>query len=232
MKAVIFAAGFGTRMHPLTEKVPKPMLNVAGKPILEYLLNNIPDKVSEIVFVVGYLGDQIEKYFGKVHNGKKIHYVKQDKPKGTWHALKICKTHLEGQRFLILHGDDLHSKENIERCLEYPSSLLVKHVKDPRKFGAVLGDKKGRLVSIIEKPSTNQPSLVSTGVMVLDNRIFKYPPRISVRGEMYLTDSLEQYSKKYHVRLVESSFWFPISAPIDLRRAEKYIKKTDGSQRH
>ena len=79
MQAIILAAGRGTRMGELTKETPKPMLKIKNKPILEYKLNALPEEITEVIFVIGYLGDAIKNYFGDFYNGRKIRYVIQKK---------------------------------------------------------------------------------------------------------------------------------------------------------
>src|SRR3989338_9526422 len=90
MQAVILAAGRGTRMDELTTAVPKPMLEVAGKPLLEYKLEALTDQVDEVVLIVGYLGNVIRQHFGSLYGKKRISYVEQDRMDGTagalWHV--------------------------------------------------------------------------------------------------------------------------------------------------
>ena len=126
MQAVILAAGRGTRMNELTTAVPKPMLDVAGKPLLEYKLDALPDFVEEVVLIIGYKGDVIQAHFGDLYNGKRILYVEQETMNGTAGAL-WCAKDLFHERFLVMMGDDIYMKEDVDRCLEDSESwkLLV-----------------------------------------------------------------------------------------------------------
>src|SRR3989344_4229672 len=113
MKTIILAAGEGVRMKPLTNNTPKPMLKVSGKPILEHILNDLPEKVDEIILVVGYLKEQIINYFGDRFGRFKMNYVIQNGKLGTYHALELCKNLInEKEKFLLLYADDLHGSEN------------------------------------------------------------------------------------------------------------------------
>ncbi len=117
MKCVILAAGEGVRMRPLTLVTPKPMIRVLGKPILEHIINDLPEKIDHIIIVVGYLGDQVIGYFGDRCARGKIDYVFQAEKKGTFHALSLCKDLLNDEKFLMLYADDLHGRENLEKCV-------------------------------------------------------------------------------------------------------------------
>jgi len=148
---VILAAGKGTRMQPLTYEIPKPMLPVNGRPILAYTIELLPKIFDEIIFVVGYLGDQIREYFGDNYNGRKITYIRQNELLGTGHALTLCQKILK-DRFLVMMGDDIYCANDINRCLEYERSVLVKEVlvEQDRNYGAMLADAEGNLVDIKE----------------------------------------------------------------------------------
>src|SRR3989344_5644423 len=91
MQTVILAAGKGIRLRPVTLKVPKPLVLLNDRPILEHILNELPKKVDEVILVIGYLGDKVKKHFGNNFLGKKIKYVIQEEQLGTFHALKQAK---------------------------------------------------------------------------------------------------------------------------------------------
>lgn len=224
MKAVILAAGEGIRMRPLTDTKPKPMLKIGEKPLLHHIFDALPNEIDEVILVVGYLGDQIEKYFSKQFGQFKIKYVKQKEKLGTGQALHLCKNILGKDKFLMLYADDLQSKKDLTRCLCYPLSVLVKEVKDPRRFGVVTVDKNGKILEIVEKPENPLSNLVSTGVKVLDSRIFDYPLIQHPNGEYYITHPLAQLAKDHEIMAVKADFWFPIGYPEDLQKAEEALK--------
>lgn len=210
-------------MRPLTEKIPKPMIKILGRPLLHHIFDALPDEVDEVILVVGYLGDQIEKYFGKRFGRFKIKYVRQKEKLGTGHALHLCKKFLGKNRFMMLYADDLQSKKDLTALLNHPLALLVRRVKDPRRFGVVETDKKGKILEIVEKPEQPTSNLVSTGVKVLDHRIFKYPLVQHPNGEYYTTYPLAQLAKEHEMKAVKASFWLPIGYPEDLKKAEKVL---------
>jgi bifunctional UDP-N-acetylglucosamine pyrophosphorylase/glucosamine-1-phosphate N-acetyltransferase len=224
MKAVIFAAGEGKRMRPLTEHTPKPMVEVLGEPLLIHILNSLPKEIDQVIVVVGYLAEQIKSYFGAKFKNIKITYVYQSERLGSAHALWLCKDFLdEDERFLVLCADDLQSKEDIKKCLEYPRAILAKEVEDSRRFGVIVVDDSDRVLDIIEKPESPPSKLASTGVVVLDKHIFDYPASRHNGGEYYLTDSLTRMAKDHELKLVRGSFWFPIAYPSDVKKAEEIL---------
>lgn len=227
MKCIILAAGEGVRMRPLTNDVPKPMLKIAGKPILEHIVGSLPDKVDRLILVVGYKHQQIHDYFGH-HFGKiKIDYVIQNGKLGTYNALELCKNMIGDEKFIVTYADDLHGAENFRKCSESEScSILTLQAEDPKRFGVVEVDMNGMIIGIEEKPEHPKSDLVSTGVLVLDKNIFNYPARQHSNGEYYLTDSIAQMIRDGHkFQAIKSTFWLPIGYPEDLKKAEKILKK-------
>lgn len=223
MKAVILAAGEGIRMRPYTINKPKQLLKICGKPILERIIDILPKDINELIIVVGYLEDQIKKYFGNSWKGRKIKYILQKEKKGTAHALFKCKPYLKG-KFLFLYGDDLHSEKTIKECLKEDICLVVKKVVSPERFGVVLLNKDGSIKETIEKPEKPPSNLVSTGPMILDDRIFKYKAKKHQSGEYYLTDCISQMVKEHKVSVIKTDFWIPIGYPEDIKKAEKVLK--------
>lgn len=225
MKAVILAAGEGMRMRPLTDTKPKPMLEISGRPLLCHILDALPEEVDEVILVVGYLSDQIQSYFGERFGRFPIKYINQKAKLGTGHALRLCQDLLGNERFLMLYADDLQSKEDLAKCLKYPLCILVKEVADPRRFGVVATDERGIVLEIVEKPENPFTNLVSTGVHVLDYRIFKYPLVRHSNGEYYITHPLAQLAKEHDLYAVRADFWLPIGYPEDLKKAEEILRQ-------
>lgn len=228
MKCIILAAGEGIRMQPLTFDTPKPMLKISGKPILEHIINDLPEEIDELIIVVGYLKEKIMEYFGESFGRFQIKYIIQNGKLGTFRALELCKDLInEDERFLLLYADDLHGAENLRNCIRQDScAMLVMEAENPRKFGVVETGPDGMVTGIEEKPENPKSNLVSTGVLVLDKNIFNYPARRHPNGEYYLTDSIAQMIEAgFKFRAVRSNFWLPIGYPEDLKRAEMILNE-------
>lgn len=224
MKAIILAAGKGTRLRPYTHMAPKPLLRVQGKPILTHIIDTLPNVIDEIILVIGYKGDMIRSYFGDMYNGKKISYIEQAEQRGTGHAAFLAQPFLDkGERFLFMYADDLQDPYSIEILLTYPYGMLVKEVSDPTSFGVVLVDRKNRVLEIEEKPEYPKSNLVNIGVYVLDTQIFDYPPELSSSGEYYLTDMVTMFAKDHPMYAIPTAFWHPIGYPKDLEIAEQVL---------
>jgi UDP-N-acetylglucosamine diphosphorylase / glucose-1-phosphate thymidylyltransferase / UDP-N-acetylgalactosamine diphosphorylase / glucosamine-1-phosphate N-acetyltransferase / galactosamine-1-phosphate N-acetyltransferase len=225
MQCVILAAGKGTRLRPLTETIPKPLVQVAGKSLLDHIVEALPSAVDELIIVTGYLEDKIKEHCGTEFHGKKVTYVTQTEQKGTAHALWLCKDLLKG-RFLFMFADDLHGANDIARVTSYTRAMLTLTTNTPEKFGIVVRHPDGTLAEMIEKPDHPPSNLASTGVMVLDENLFKYDPyAIETKGEYYLTDVLREYAKEYPIAVVEQSLWIPIGYPEDIEKAEAILSK-------
>lgn len=222
MQCVILAAGKGTRLRPLTDTIPKPLVQVAGKTLLDHIVGSLPSAVDELIIVVGYLGDKIKEHCGEEFHGRKVTYVTQVEQKGTAHALWLCKDLLKG-RFLFMFADDLHGPNDIARATSYTRSMLTLTTENPERFGIVVRHPDGTLAEMIEKPEHPPSNLASTGVMVLDTHIFEYELKHEKNGEYYLTDVIAEYAKDYPIAVVEQHLWIPIGYPEDIEKAEAIL---------
>ena len=177
MKAVILAAGVGVRMRPLTLNTPKPLINVAGYPLLHHLVKILPDKISELVIVHGYLGEQIVKYCGEEFLGRKVSYVHQPEKTGTFDALRLSRKYLDDQPFAVLYSDDFIEKEALEKLVNHDLAAITTKVEDPRRFGVVILNDDGTIKEIIEKPEVPPSNQILVSGFILNNSIFDYPPK-------------------------------------------------------
>jgi len=218
-QAVIMAAGLGTRLRPYTLTVPKPLLKVAGRPILEWNMEILPAAIDEILLVVGYLKEKIIGHFGDTWRGRKITYVEQSELRGTGEALSLCRLRLD-ERFLVLNGDDLYDAGDIAAALGRRLAILAKAAERPGRFGAFRTDAAGRLIDIIEGGDVPAGGLVNAGLYVLDRRFFDYPlVPIKAGREFGLPQTLVSMAKDHPIDVLRASFWLPIGYPEDLEKA-------------
>lgn len=222
MQCVILAAGKGTRLRPLTENTPKPLVKVAGKTLLDHIVETLPSAVKELIIVTGYLEDQIKDHCKDEFHGRKVTYITQHEQKGTGHALWLCKDSIKG-RFLFMFADDLHGIQDIARATSYTRSMLTLTTTTPERFGIVVRHPDGTLAEMIEKPVQPPSNMASTGVFVLDEHIFEFEPNVQLNGEFYHTDMVREYAKKYPIAVVEQNIWIPIGYPEDIEKAEKIL---------
>ncbi len=232
MKAIILAAGKGTRMHPLTQRCPKPLVVLGGRTLLDHIVSQLPSEVDELIIVVGYLGHMIRHYCGIRFMGRRVTYIEQDEAKGTYHALKLTEHLLKsGERFFVMSADDLHGKGAFRECLKYQRALIVSEIDDPRPYGVVEVDGTGSIASIEEKPEYPKTNLVSTNAWLLDYNIFKFSaPLHRTKREYLLPCAAQKMIAYYPVKVVRSSFWYPISTPEDVLYAE-FTRSTNSSLR-
>ncbi len=229
MQAVILAAGKGTRLRPLTLEIPKPMLPVGGKPILEHTLAALPTEVDEAIIVVDYLADQIRAHFGDRFGHLKIIYVTQGEKTGTAAALGYARPHLRpGENFMVVHSDDIYSAPDLKAAVKAGPSVLVAESDHPERFGVCVLDKDGNLDYMLEKPENPPCNLVMTGVYVLPHEIFDMPVTTSKNGEITLSEQVGLLAKKIPLKIVRMSLWVPINNHEEYEAAQKRF----GSLRH
>ncbi len=220
MKAVVFAAGEGTRMRPLTASRPKVMLPIANRPILEHLLIEAREGgVGEFIFVIGYCDEQVRAYFGHGEKwGVAISYCQQRRQLGTADALKMAEGRLEGD-FLVMNGDVIVSRDDIKKLAGgRGNAMSLYEVDDPRGLGMV-EVAGGKVVRIHEKTENPPSRLANAGLYRFTPEIFKAiqltPP--SPRGEYEITDSLQLLMEAGHpLAAREISYWLDISYPWDI----------------
>lgn len=231
MKAVILAAGKGTRMHPLTLTRAKCILPIAGRTILEHNLEQLKGLVEEAVIVTGYLGRQIRDCLGEECQGIRITYAEQGEQRGSGHALMQARGFLKG-RFLAMNGDDIYCREDLENCLKHDLCVLAAGAENPGNFGVV--NIKGRFLGRIEeKPERPGSGLVNTGAYVLDERIFGMKAAESRRGEIELTDLVNGLAKEEKIICEKvGGFWFPVGFPWNLLEANEFLLGRMGGQKN
>jgi NDP-sugar pyrophosphorylase family protein len=222
MKALIFAAGRGVRMLPLTAEKPKPLLELMGKSLLERVFDTLPEEITEVVLVVGYRGEMIRDKFGDSFQGRKITYVEQKEQLGTGNALMACRSNIgAGEYFLIIYADDIHDKEVIAAAVRKNNpAVFVARVQYPERFGVVVVNDDGRILGLEEAPKEPKTDLAVTGAYFLNADIFNYPPVLEPRGEYYINSMLLPYMRDHDVRVEIENVWIPIGYPEDLKKAE------------
>lgn len=233
MEAIILAAGEGTRLRPLTSTRPKPMLPIAGRPILEWDLEALRDsKVKKASIIVGYKKEAITDYFGDNFRGMKIEYITQREQLGTGHAVSMAEKCVNG-RFLVMNGDLIVSKKLISNFVKdsnkfnSDASICVVEVKNPSEFGIVEVD-GNRVKSIVEKPRDPKSNLANAGIYIFNSKIFDTIKRIekSARLEYELTDAIKIMLPEKRVNAFQcSERWIDIGRPWDLLDANEIIMK-------
>ena len=220
MYCIILTAGKGTRMGNLTKDHQKTMLKIKNKPKLAYTLENLPEEITDIVFVVGYKKEEIINYFGKEYQGLKIHYVGQEVLAGTGEAILLAKDIVKGNKFLVLMGDDFYQKSDLKKMLAYDYAVLAFQTDRADEFGLIEEDKDGFVISILERPHQKNIGLVNTAAYMLSKEYFNYPPVYFSKTEAGLPQTLVSMYPKYKAKIIKTKKWQPVGNPNELKKAE------------
>ena len=199
MKAIIPTAGLGVRLRPQTFTQPKGLLQVAGKPMLAHIVDElVAAGVDEIIFVVGYLGEKIETWAQAQYGSLHLHFVTQTQALGNGHAVYVAREYLDGKPTLVIFGDTI-IKGDVAGLLHSTRSMAgVKEVEDPRRLGVVELDGTGNVRRIIEKPQTPPSHMAVIGAYFIKNsaalrgaldQLVREDRRM--RGEFWLADALQ-----------------------------------------
>lgn len=227
MQAVILAAGKGTRMKELTQSVPKPMLKVHDKTLIEHKLDVLPPEITEVILIIGYQGDVIREYFKDEFGGRRITYVEQENLNGTAGALWLAKPLLT-DRFVVMMGDDLYAREDVDACFASTEwSVLAQKTETMASGGRMVLDGSGNIVDIVEGEHEGS-GLMNTNMFCLDPRLFEYPmvPKAEGSAEYGLPQTVLAVSRAAGISLaaVPATFWIQVTAPEDLEKAEKALQ--------
>ena len=199
-KAVLLAAGRGTRMRDLTEALPKPMLEVRGKPVLQHIVEGLRDNgLTSLLIVVGWRGEVVKEFFGDGSNlSVKIDYETQTVQDGTGRVVALAQNFVGADPFLLSYGDILIAPENYRRIRDALAGaeavISVKRSDDVSQGGAVFLNDKFELTDLREKPKPGEPTSpwYNAGVYAFQRSIFDYIAKLepSPRGEYELTDAI------------------------------------------
>ncbi|MBI5303182.1 MAG: NTP transferase domain-containing protein [Chloroflexi bacterium] len=231
MKAIILLAGLGTRLRPHTYSKPKPLVQVAGKPVLGHILDSLAElNIAETIFVVGYLGDQIQKYVTTQYPDMRAQYVEQTEMKGQAHAIYLAKEFID-QDVLIIFGDTIWETDFTRLGRVKGDGLIyVKEVSDPRRFGvALLQD--GHVTKFVEKPTSPISNLAVVGVYyfrnwrgimrAIDDLIAR---DIKTNGEYFLADAMQLMIEGDARLEVETiPVWEDCGTPAAILKTNRYL---------
>ena len=225
--AVIPAAGVGTRLRPHTHTQPKVLLHVAGKPMLAYILDELPGlSIHEAVIIVGYMGERIIEYVRDHHPDLQVKYVEQPERLGLGHAVSLAEPHAGDRPLLIILGDTIFEADLMGVLAGQVSSIGVKPVADPHRFGIVELDGEGRIIRMVEKPKHPASNLAITGVYYFRRggplfaalRELQHK-NVRTRGEFQLTDAMQLLVERGEVITT-----FPIRGWYDCGKTETLLE--------
>ena len=230
MKVIIPLAGKGTRLRPHTHLTPKPMLKVAGKPVISYLLDDLKSLggIAQIVYITGHLKEKVEDYARREYDFPAV-FVEQTVQNGTATAVDLARPYVD-QPVLIIFVDTIFDADlSLVHTTDADGIIWVKEVEDYQRFGVVLTDANGFMTKIVEKPSTPISKRANIGLYYIKNWKLLYEGISSVmtqpsnKGEYYLTDAF-QYMIDHgaKIKVVDVDGWYDagkLDTLLDTNRA-------------
>ncbi len=204
-KAVLLAAGRGTRMREMTADLPKPMLEVRGKPVLQHIVEGLRDAgITDFLIIVGYRADAVQNFFGDGSRYKiDIQYATQTVQDGTGRVVELAKNFVANAPFILGYGDILVASDNYKRVVDLPNDvdalISVTHGEDVSKGGAVFVNERMEMFDLREKPKPGEPTSqwYNAGLYAFRPNIFDFTAKLkpSSRGEYELTDAIRELAQ-------------------------------------
>ncbi|RLC71703.1 MAG: glucose-1-phosphate thymidylyltransferase [Chloroflexi bacterium] len=238
MKALILAGGPGTRLRPLTYALPKHLLPIANKPVIEYGIEAILHLgIKEIGIVVGKeTSEPLQEHLGDGRRwGARFTYIFQEEPKGLAHCVLCSEDFLGGDPFVMYLGDNLF-QDSLEGLLnafkeaEACAAIALKEVPDPRAFGVAELDSSGRVRRLVEKPKDPPSNLAVLGAYAFDRHIVEAAKEIgpSRRGELEITDAIQKLIDEGYKVVAHQiqGWWKDTGKPDDLLAANRLVLKS------
>ncbi len=242
---VIPAAGKGRRALPLTSTVPKPMLLVAGLPIIYHILNIVSQAgVRNFVIVIGHLGRTIETSVSRDYKHLNVQFVKEENQKGLGHACLMAQDQIvDDTPLLLVHGDILFTANHLAKIMQSSIPMLATSiVSDPWAFGVVELDKNQCYVKkLVEKPKRPKSSSVIAGVNFFPNssRLFSaqhyvIDNDIKVNNEYQVTDALQYMITNYNMKMQTFMLdqWYHCNTLLDIEIADKALSSAQTKPHH
>jgi UDP-N-acetylglucosamine diphosphorylase/glucosamine-1-phosphate N-acetyltransferase len=224
MQTVLLAAGQGTRIRPLSDRRPKPMLPVGDRPLLARTADAAVEAgASRLILVVGYEADAVRSYFGDRYGGVPVSYVVQDEQLGTAHAVRTARPELEDAPFAVLNGDDIYDASSLQAVYQQVPAVGAYRVDDARPYGVfeVDGD---RVTAVVEKPADPPSNRINVGAYTFPAEAQDWldVPK-SDRGEYEITDVLSRVITESRVTACDLDRWIPVGRPWELLDATEFV---------
>lgn len=229
VKALILCGGLGTRLRPITFVIPKPLLPLGEKPILEHQIRFLQkNDVKNVILAVGYKRELIWKYFSTADLDDfdvPLEYVVEKEALGTGGGVKNARSCF-GSTFLVLNGDILLDSLDISKLVKFHKrkdgvgTILLKKVEDPSRYGVVQLT-EDKITDFIEKPKGMKNKFINAGLYVLEPTIFNYIPNGKVSIEKRVFPKLAKKGKLYGFPY--EGYWMDIGIPTDYKNAQRDI---------
>jgi bifunctional UDP-N-acetylglucosamine pyrophosphorylase/glucosamine-1-phosphate N-acetyltransferase len=223
VQTVVLAAGRGTRMRPLTDRRPKPMLPVADRPLVAHTLDAaVHAGATRLVLVVGYEADAVREQFGDEFREVPVEYATQQRQRGTADAVRAAADALDPAPFAVLNGDALYDRDSLSTLYEHAPAVAAYRADDPSQYG-VLYAEGDRVTGVVEKPDDPPSNLINAGAYAFpaDARGMLDVDE-SERGERELTDVLSAVCDAHDVRAVPVERWLDVGRPWELLAANEW----------
>jgi glucose-1-phosphate thymidylyltransferase len=233
MKVVIPMAGYGTRLRPHTWSKPKPLVTVAGKPVLGHVLDIIHTlpKVDEVVFIVGYLGRQVEEFVTSAYPGLNARYVEQTEMLGQSHAIWLARHDLTGPMMIVFVDTIIDTDLSLASFKGDDAIAWVKPVPDPRRFGVAELRLDGKVHRLVEKPQQLDNNLALVGfyyfreaadlLQAIETQMAR---KLSLHGEYYLVDAINiLLDAGLQMRVESVEVWHDCGKPESLLATNRYL---------
>jgi len=238
MKVIIPLAGYGSRLRPHTYTRPKPLIDVAGKPALGHLLDKLSvlNDVTEYIFIVGYLGDQIQEYVTENYDIQS-RFIEQKELLGQSHAIALAKDYVGEEPVFVIFVDTLFEADlSIVEKTDADALIFVHEVDDPRRFGVVMLNDEQHIIKFVEK-ADNPPSnlaivgmyYIKNGKSLMDAFAWQIEQDVMTKGEYFIADALQhmvdngQVFKTGHV-----SVWLDVGVPATVLSTNEYLLNDGG----
>lgn len=235
MKGIILHGGHGTRLRPLTHTGPKQLLPIANKPMSQYCVESLRDAgITDIAIIIGGTAPhKVQEYYGNGEKfGVKITYIEQDQPRGIAHAIKLCQSFVNNEKFVVFLGDNILIRDLSDFTEDFKNNnndatILLCEVDNPSQFGIADVYPDGRIKKIMEKPKVPPTNLAVTGIYFLTPKIFDVIERLkpSWRNEFEITDALQmllEEGNKINYYTV-TDYWKDTGTPNDIIHANQVI---------
>jgi glucose-1-phosphate thymidylyltransferase len=216
MKVIIPLAGKGTRLRPHTHITPKPMLKIAGKPVIDYVMEDLQalGNVDQVIYITGHLKEKVEEYARAKYPFPSV-FVEQKEQRGTADAVALARPYIDAPIMIIFVDTIFDADFSVVKRTDADGIIWVKEVEDYQRFGVVVTDKEGNMTKIVEKPSTPISKRANIGLYYVKNWklmldgiewVLQQPPN---KGEFYLTDAFQyMIDKGAKIQVIDVEGWY------------------------